>query len=370
MKSYLIKFANTATSYILSVFSPPSDACLDYHPNSLHTISYLHDLITSRTSMPLPTLHKLDAALTLIPYHYILFSSPPLNCITLAEAKKCDVFTAEDLVRIDLELGRYLRQLHVVQNDWFGLPLPSNKQPSEPSYSWQESFTLFIETVMSQLESHPRTDVTSGIPFEDIRRYLSRAIGFFLFDDVDVPSLIGFTLSDENVYVSFPSSSDLDCRITCILLPPRTLWADPMLETLFMPPGPSKALLEAYKDGEGPLIIFPRQHTKRLWYTLFLAFVILTDGLEGDSDIGKDSECWAKDIICDCVEKLKDAPYYWNTKFQRNILELRWDSLAILMTVITTLGGSLHASFHHQEGTRMEQACESHLRVMSLSASR
>jgi hypothetical protein len=79
-----------------------------------------------------------------------------------------------------------------------------------------------------------------------------------------------------------------------------------MLETLFMPPGPSQALLEAYMDGGGPLIAFPRQRTKRIWYTLFLAGIVLVE------EAGKD-DCkvgWATELIRECVEKLKDAPCY------------------------------------------------------------
>ena len=91
------------------------------------------------------------------------------------------------------------------------------------------------------------------IPFEEIRRYLSRAIGFFLFDDVEVPSLIDFTLSNDDVFISLPSASTADePHVISLPIPTHALWADPMLETLFMPPGPSRALLEAYTNGGGP----------------------------------------------------------------------------------------------------------------------
>lgn len=157
------------------------------------------------------------------------------------------------------------------------------------------------------LESRPASELGIDIPFEDIRWYLSRAIGFFLFDDVEVPSLVGFTFSEEDIVISLPSDAQLDgCRILSFPLPTHALWADPMIETLFMPPGPSKALLEAYKDGEGSLIVFPRQRTKRLWYTLFLAAVVLVDVTGKDE--GKVG--WARDTIRECVERLKDAPCY------------------------------------------------------------
>jgi hypothetical protein len=158
-----------------------------------------------------------------------------------------------------------------------------------------------------ELESHPAGELGLDIPFEEIRRYLSRAIGFFLFDDVDVPSLIGFTLSNEDVLISLPSVSASDePHIVSLPMPTHALWADPMLETFFLPPGPSRALLEAYTNGGGPLIIFPRQRTKRIWYTLFLAGVVLVKGSREDTGKVK----WATDLIRECVVKLKDAPCY------------------------------------------------------------
>lgn len=311
---YHIALSTTSppTSYTLAVSSPPTDTPADYHPNSLAAISHLCGLITSQSSIPLPTIHKLDTSRTLVPYPYALLSPPPPDSITLADARASNLLTPAQTTRIDLQLGLYLRQLHSIQNDWFGLPRPDGNPPSAPSYSWQESFTLFIEGVLSELEARSKNG-SSGldIPFADIRRYLSRAIGFYLFDDVEAPSLVGFTYSDEDVYVARPTSASRDPHITALVLPTRALWGDPMLETLFMPPGPSEALVAAYKGaGGGPLMAFPRQRTKRLWYTLFLAGVILIDGSGRDASTGKDLEEWAEEVIWDCVEKLKDAPCY------------------------------------------------------------
>jgi len=239
-----------------------------------------------------------------LPYDYLLISSPPPGSITLSSARKSNLLTPKSNVRIELQLGVYLRQFHAIQNDWFGVPLPKDKEPAEPSYSWQETFTMFLETILVELESRSENELGIDIPFEDIRRYLSRAIGFFLFDDVEVPSLVGFTMSDEEIFISLPSGTELDDpRIISLPLPTHAMWGDPMIESLFIPPGPSQALLQAYFDGGGPLIVFPRQRTKRLWYTLFLAGVVLVAG--GEGQVG-----WAMEMMRECVEKLKDAPCY------------------------------------------------------------
>jgi hypothetical protein len=80
--------------------------------------------------------------------------------------------------------------------------------------------------------------------------------------------------------------------------------------------GPSAAFMEGYLGGGGkPLILFPRQRTKRLWYTLFLALMVLTKygvpTLEDDDEGGlvKEQRIWARQSLVKCVDDLKDAPY-------------------------------------------------------------
>jgi hypothetical protein len=284
----------------------PQDS--DYHINSIPTIAHIQRLITSQSAIPVPAIYKTDTSLDIVPFHYILSSSPPPGSITLSEARTSNRITPEANAKIDLQIGLYLRQLHAIQNDWFGIPLLEGKEPREPSYSWQESFTLFLETVLTKLESRPANELGLDISFERIRRFLSRAIGSFLFDDAEVPSLTGFTLSYDDVLISLPSNPQPGGGPGTIFfpLPTHAIWADPMLETLFMPPGPSQALLEGYTDGEGPLIVFPRQRTKRIWYTIFLACVVLVEG--GGEDEAKVK--WARELLREHVDKLEDAPCY------------------------------------------------------------
>lgn len=302
LKSYRINLTNTSSpsSYTLAV-SLPTPGNSEYSPNSLVTVEHLHGLIKSQTSIPLPNLLKSG---TLSNYDYLLLSAPREG-ISVAAARRSGLLTSNSDARIAVFLGTYLRQLHNIQNDWFGLPSLGGKEPADPSYSWQESFTLFLETVLTALESSSAVK----IPFVELRSYLSRAIGFYLFDDVEVPSLIGFTVSEEDVIISSSFNDGATPDIIYFPMPTHALWGDPMMETFLMPPGPSRELLEAYMSGEdgGPLFVFPRQRTKRLWYTLFLAGVVL---LEGNEERDKGDLKWAREAVAECVTSLKNAPYY------------------------------------------------------------
>lgn len=204
-----------------------------------------------------------------------------------------------------MRIGEHLRAVHErVQNDWFGLP----SQAQDELYSWQEAFTWVLEGLLQEAQ-----ELGVQLPYEDIRRWLSRAIGFFLFDDCEVPSLISLVGDEESIMVDFDleqGTEDDEVPITSLLPLSHALWGDPLLEAMFV--APSAAFLEGY--GGSP-IVFARQKTKRMWYTLFLALVIIVGPSQGKtlglqpSDRAARTK-WAREAMSECIEKLKDAPCY------------------------------------------------------------
>ena len=267
--------------------------------------------------MPVP-----DIALGTCANHRYILTAPqpirkpvPLSCASL---------DAKQRTLVDLKLGQAFAQLHQnVQNDWFGIPAetapvaPSvpgllsgssvlasalSAAPSDTAYSWQETFTGLLEDLLQHLPpAH-----AAAIPLADIRACLSRAIGFYLFDDADVPALVTLTASPDFIYVEEDASGDADLDVP-IVIPPalalsHSVYGDPLLEGIFLPPGPGEAFMEGYKEA---LIVFPRQRTKRMWYTLFFALLALTAKRRDKQD-----EEWALKMIVETVEALKKAPSY------------------------------------------------------------
>lgn len=254
------------------------------------------------TSIPHANVYKIDETLQLMPYPYLLLSYP--RGIPLAESRAA--LSPRQNTLLDLRLGSYYKQLHEeVQNDWFGLP----SQEKDELYSWQEAFTYLLESLLQEAREMQLEIV---IPFEDVRRYLSRAIGSFLFDDCEVPSLVSLTGSEGNIFVQIGKEED-EVEITSMFSLSHALWGDPLLESMFIN-DPSTAFWEGY--GGSP-IVFARQRTKRMWYTLFLALMIVVQAKKGAGNIlhsmeeeEKDRVSWAREAIGACIEKLKDAPCY------------------------------------------------------------
>jgi len=245
--------------------------------------------------------------------------------VSLSKARKSGALSHTDNLKIDLLLGKFFGQLHSgVQNDWYGLPLLDGEQPRDPSYSWQETFTSLLEGLLAQIQAHSQ-EYECELPYEEIRLCLSRAIGSFLFDDVEVPSLVWFTGSEDDVYITLPSDESSGRGAFAAVLPnvAHALWGDPLLECFMMESGsvdgewPSVAFMEGYVGGGGaPLTVFPRQKTKRMWYTFFLALVVLTKygvpkmGGGDEETFVREKRKWARDTLRTCVEDLKNAPCY------------------------------------------------------------
>ncbi|TRM59090.1 hypothetical protein BD626DRAFT_509711 [Schizophyllum amplum] len=320
--TYILTLDPPSTSFL--TISTPDGPAVDAEPpsevpgippHSFEVIAHLAERIRTHTSMPIPDLVLGDCDT----HRYMLTAPQPIRKpVPLANA----ALDERQRAMVDLKLGQAFAQLHQnVQNDWFGLPAVADPAPaaallpgfassalaavltgapSDTAYSWQETFTGLLEDILHHL---PPAHV-DAVPLEDIRAALCRAIGFYLFDDAEVPALVTLTGCQDMIYVQEDTTGEVEVPI---VLPPalalcHAVFGDPLLEGMFMPPGPGEAFMEGYK---GALIVFPRQKTKRLWYTLFFALLALTAKRRDKQD-----EEWALKMIRETAEALKTAPTY------------------------------------------------------------
>ena len=305
-QAYLIHTTPYTTTYFLTLqFSEPliGEAPLTT-PNNIRAqynlLNALHAHISS-TPPPIPLPFPVPVALNVdAPRPYILARlpaplAPSVQLKQLATIR--DALTPQQATSLDLRLGIALRTMHNLQSEWCGPP-PLEK---EGLYSWQEAFTLLVEETLSAAES---AGIASAHDITTLRGYLARAIGAFLFDDVEVPSLVTLTTGAESVFVA-----DVDGEPRLALLLPslaHLLYGDPLLDRAFSPSeAPSRAVLEGY--GTPPPIVFARQHTKRMWYDLYLGLVALLGARRAGHDQNID---WAVRLVEQSRVLIKDAPCY------------------------------------------------------------
>ncbi|KAK7052259.1 hypothetical protein R3P38DRAFT_3306052 [Favolaschia claudopus] len=321
MTTYLLDLAISSNAepthssfLVVSTLSPPSPASEEdsYHPNTLPLFPKLISLIRTTTPIPIPD-PILDTTLSLLPHPYLVTPIYPLTStrlVSLADARASGALSPKQESFIDLQLGQMLGALHSgAQNDWFGLP--SLSDPLDPSYDWQTTFTLLLESLLSSVPTHHPTLTSTLTPILDaLRPPLARAISSFLFADIPVPSLIWLTGSPSSIFLAF---SPAGAFTAFAILPSvaHALWGDPLLETFFAgPDGASDAFWEGYRETrgaeDGSLLVFPRQRTKRLWYDVFLALVVLSER----RGVRDDKTRWAVERLERCAEVLKDAPCY------------------------------------------------------------
>ena len=356
-KPYFIALSDSDTSYLLLVsplvpgHSPLGRAA----PPGLITLPALSILLTKildTTTVPVPRPVAYDVEGNW-PFGWLLLRVPGSSQThpPMSLASVCTKLSERQLARIQLQLGVHLRALHGITNDSFGIP--ADKLPEPPSvpsfaellaagqtgeegqgygedmipYSWQDTFVLQLEQLLEYVCGDAEAGQTASsdhlnIDVDELRRALTRAIGSFLFDDVDTPSLIWLTGNEEDVIMSLtPGTEGSGTTYTeadiAYILPTfaHALWGDPLMEALFLPPGPTKAMNEGYfGEEEGTLYLFPRHKTKRVWYTLYLALIVFAEEMsqEGETTRKADRETvrWARNVIPECIEILKDAPCY------------------------------------------------------------
>lgn len=369
-KSYHVALSDTNRSYLLLVSPlttshPQPNSATPPGPITLPALSILLSKILDNTAVPVPrpVAHDVSGGDGKWDFCWLLLrvpgssqTHPPMSLASVRNK-----LSPRQLDRVELRLGIHLRALHGITNDWFGIPMekPTPEPPSVPSfttlfatnqtgededgdgedmtpYSWQDTFVLQFEKLLEHVygDTEARKTAPSGcrvdldIDVGKLRRSLSRAIGSFLFDDVEMPRLIWMTGNEEDVFVSLTrgkgsdgtaSGEDREAEIVYILPTfGHALWGDPLMEALFLPPGPTTAINEGYFGGEedGTLIVFPRHKTKRMWYTVYLALMVLAEemsqGEEGETTQASDRETvrWARSVLPECVEILKNAPCY------------------------------------------------------------
>jgi hypothetical protein len=303
---YLVHCAPHTTTYLVTLqFSEPpkGDAPLTA-PNSIEAqyklLSALHTHLSSGPP-PIPLPFPIPIALNAdAPRPYILARLPALLPPS-AQLKQLSAVRGalppEQAASLDLRFGVALRAQHNLQSEWCGPP----PLESEGLYSWQETFTRLVDEALCAAEA---ASIASAEDVTALQGYLARAIGAFLFDDVEVPSLVALTTGAGSVFVT-----DTDGEPQLALLLPsfaHLLYGDPLLERAFSPSEvPSKALLEGY--GAPPPIVFARQRTKRMWYDLYLGLVVLLGAgrVGGDQDVD-----WAAQLVERSRVLLRDAPCY------------------------------------------------------------
>jgi hypothetical protein len=99
-----------------------------------------------------------------------------------------------------------------IENDWFGLP----SLASDSFFSWQKAFTLMLEEALCAAEECDG-NIGVSLPMQELRAYLSRAIGFYLFDDAKVPAAVWFMGAEDAIFVDVGPGEDAEPKLMALV---------------------------------------------------------------------------------------------------------------------------------------------------------
>ncbi len=240
--------------------APPAEVrVLRYEKDLMRAEVESMRLVRQRTQVPVPEVYIYDPTRRLLPSEFFVMefvSGVPFHKL---RAQLSD----EVQLNVRREMGRMTREMAEITGPAFGYWV----QPCPAGVSWRDCFADMLQGV---LQDGLDAQVDLERPYTEIFQILGR--NFAALDEVSTPRLVHWDLWDGNVFVD-PQTG----RVTGLIDFERALWADPLMEAIFMhpdPPVPGGPGAAGYGE---PLFIEPAQITRRLLYNAYLYLIMVIE---------------------------------------------------------------------------------------------
>ncbi|OKP86150.1 hypothetical protein A3844_01980 [Paenibacillus helianthi] len=241
-------------SVILKVAPSDETATLSYEKDIMRAEVEALRLVLAAGSVPVPAVYGFDESRERIRSPY--FFMEKVEGMPYNEVKES--LTDEVKASIELELGRYQRQINEIKGGHFGL---FGESPDGTGRTWRETFTKMIHNV---LDDGQRLGAALPSSYDEIRQGLERYLP--ALDEVTEPRLIHWDLWNGNIFVQ-------DGAIVSIIDWERALWGDVLLEYYFRHFENSPAFLEGY----GAVFNSPGEQLRIRLYDLYLDLILVIE---------------------------------------------------------------------------------------------
>lgn len=198
----------------------PSDVTglLFYERSMMRQEPALHDLIRSRTTIPVAEILVADFSRTPVERDYVLMTALP--GVPLSEATSLNSHQQAHVLN---QVGTYVRQLHTLtavdclsteKYGYIGM-----HHPMKPQDSWTEAFRLMWNLLLDDI-------VASGCYTEGDRQSMSILLDRHIahFNHAPLPCLLHMDIWAQNILV------DAEGTVTGLIDFDRALWGDPEIE--------------------------------------------------------------------------------------------------------------------------------------------
>lgn len=249
---------NDGRCFILKVAPPHNVRVLRYEYDIISAEVEVMTLVRQQTQLPIAEVVAFDRSCELVASPYMLVTFLPGQSLASVRAH----VSASAREAIEHELGGYMRQLHAITGDSFGLAHPQAKRFG----TWREAFLDLFEMVLLDGEEQ---HIPLPNSYAQIRALLQRAAP--ALDNISHPSLVHWDMWDGNIFVDQQHQ-----HITGLIDFERALWGDPLFENQYI------ALTEpaAYLQGYGKSLFVDQQaRDRRLLYNLYLFSILMIEAV-------------------------------------------------------------------------------------------
>ena len=206
--------------WVLRVAPPDSTGLLFYEKRMMRQEPFLHDLMCSRTTIPVPEIIAADFSRIQIDRDYILMTALP--GVPLSDA----CLNSDQQQQVLYQVGIHLHQLHqLTAANCLGIEsygYIGSHHPMQPQPTWAEAFCVMWNLLLDDV-------VASGCYTVNDRQFMARLLDqhithFTHFDDAESPRLLHMDVWSQNILV------DETGNVTGLVDFDRALWGDPEIE--------------------------------------------------------------------------------------------------------------------------------------------
>ena len=241
---------------VLKVAPSPEIKVLRYEKNIMNAEVEVMKLLKSSTKIPVPEIYYYDTSKNIINNEYYFMEKiqgQPYSKIkeNLPECHK---------ESIEIELGRYNRQINDIKNDRFG----NVGQMEKMNFKWSETFFNLVKDILLDGQEY---EVKLPFDYDYIEALFLEKTQ--VLDLVTEPSLVHWDLHDGNVFVD-----ESTYKITGIIDFERAFWGDPLIEVYFGDFFNKKYFTKGYGI---ELITTKEAECRRILYNIYLYLIMVIE---------------------------------------------------------------------------------------------
>ncbi|MBD3253462.1 MAG: phosphotransferase [Candidatus Lokiarchaeota archaeon] len=200
--------------FIIRIAPKDDSGFLFYEVNMMDQEPNIHEIVSQKTSIPIPQIYEFDNSRKIIERNYLIMEK--MEGIALSQAYFLTQIQRKNIFH---QIGQYLQELHNIHASEYGYL--GEHRPMEPQKTWWEAFTIMWSKLIDDVFNCGVYSESEAQKYKDL--LLSHREYFVARNSVP-SSLLHMDIWAQNIMVNEGG------MITAIVDWDRALWGDPEIE--------------------------------------------------------------------------------------------------------------------------------------------